>query len=188
MKYANKILSMFAPLTCAFIGYAAAISVSAQDIPIRVSQSGTARPYAVTVLTVSGLRKLFDLNYRLIPYGLSISGSRIVATILMGVDRTTPRETNTDSVFANLSPGTYTVEVVERGATVPERRSAPVTITIPSPAQASVPLFSVFDRKILKFFLTVNASDVTALVASNKVGTGPEWMPVEENIRVWTTA
>lgn len=188
LKIANKTLSEFAALIFAVVGYVAASSVSAQEIPIRVVPSSlTPIPYLSTGLTVYGLRKRFELNYNLIPYGLSINGSRIVATILMGVDERTPKDTNTEGVFANLSPGTYTVEVVERGATVPERRSAPVTITVPSPAQASVPVFSVFDRKILKFFLTVNASDVAALVASNKVGTGPEWMPVEENIRVWTT-
>ena len=133
LKIANKTLSEFAALIFAVVGYAAASSVSAQEIPIRVVPSSlTPIPYFSTGLTVYGLRKRTELNDYLIPYGLLISGSRIVATILMGVDQTTIKDTIGGGVHANLSPGTYTVEVVER---VPLCRKGAVR-RLPSPYQA----------------------------------------------------
>lgn len=94
----------------------------------------------------------------------------------------------------SVSVGTLTVPLTTSivgsriVVTAPERRSAPVSFAVPSLAEASVPALSVFDRKVNKLFLTAKASDVAALVASNTVTAGPEWMPLEDNIRVWTTA
>ena len=169
---------------------AAVSTAHAQDLPIRVTPSSSAAPIPYLPFlgfTADGLRVLLGTDDVLIPVSVSISGSRIVATILMPVDRSTPFRSNSRSFAPIFAPGTYTIEVVERGVTVPERRSAPITVTVPSPTQASVPAFSVFDRKVKKFFLTASASDVSALVASNNTTTGPEWMPVEDNIRVWTS-
>ncbi len=156
------------------------MSVSAQEVPLRLtSGSATPIPYLPSFFNVDGLR--------VAPPSVSIVGARVVATVLISSDRTLPNRFNEAIFTVILAPGSYTVEVVERGATVPERRSAPISVTVPSPTQGFVTAFPVVDRKIKKFFLTAKASDVSALVASNNVTTGPEWIPVEDNIRVWTT-
>ena len=148
--------------------------------------SSTPIPYVSSFFSVEGLRSSPN-ELSTVPPSISVRGSRVVATILIVDDRTPPFRLSFRTLAAALPPGTYTFEVVERGATVSERRSAPIAFTVPSPVEASVPAFSVFDRKIKKFFLTAKASDVAALVASNNATTGPEWIPVEDNIRVWTT-
>lgn len=186
MKIFNQIANLIVGIVGSILTYVIVLPASAQELAIGVRASGQSpTPYLPVGFSADGLRSVYDPLF--VPPSISISGSRIVATVLMPIDRTTPFRTNSSFFDAVLAPGTYTVEVVERGVTVPERRSAPITVTVPSPTQASVPAFSVFDRKVKKFFLTASASDVSALVASNNTTTGPEWMPVEDNIRVWTS-
>ena len=187
MKITNKFFSVFARLTCAVIGCAAAMAGSAQEVPIRTNiASKMPIPYAPLYFLADGLR--LNLNeISAASASIAVIGSRVVTTILVVTDRALPARGNATTLGVALPPGTYTLEVVERGATVPERRSAPVSFTVPSPTEASVPAFTVFDRKIKKFFLTAKASDVAALVASNNATIGPEWIAVEDNIRVWTT-
>jgi hypothetical protein len=187
MKSTKNFVSVMANVACALFCCAVAMSVFAQDVPIRVTRDSSAPiPYVSSFFNVDGLRvSLNELSA--VPPSISVIGSRVVATLLIVTDSTPPFRLNSKTIAAALAPGTYTLEVVERGATVPERRSAPVSFTVPSPTEASVPAFTVFDRKIKKFFLTAKASDVAALVASNNATTGPEWIPVEDNIRVWTT-
>lgn len=187
MKFTNNIASVMASATCALICSVAAISVSAQEVPIRVTVGSTMPiPYSPLYFIADGLR--LNLNeISAASASIAVSGSRVVTTILVVTDRAPPARGNSITLGVALPPGTYTLEVVERGATVPERRSAPVSITVPNLAEASVPAYTVFDRKIKKFFLTAKASDVASLVASNNATTGPEWIPLEDNIRVWTT-
>ena len=187
MKCTSNLLAVFARLASAAIGCAAALAVSAQEVPIRVSiGSAMPLPYSPFYFTADGLR----LNVNEISatsVSVTVSGSRVVATILVVTDIARPLRGNSIVRGVALPPGTYTLEAVERGAFIPERRSAPASFTVAYPTDASVPAFSVFDRKIKKFFLTAKASDVTSLVASNNATTGPEWIPLEDNIRVWTT-
>lgn len=185
MSTLNQHVKRLAQAAFAAVGCVFAISASALDLTIRaVPNSVVPTPYLYKGFIVEGLRLVDTL---LLPPSLSVNGSRIVATFLMPIDRTTPVRGETYVFSPALPPGTYTIEVVERGVTVPERRSAPVSFTVPVPAEASVPAYTVFDRKIKKFFLTAKAADVAALVASNNATTGPEWIPVEDDIRVWTT-
>lgn len=191
MKKITQIISSIKAALVVAVSCAMAFSAAAQDVPLRVIVSSDAG--AIAYLPRGGFD--FDgLRYRLgdtlnVPISTSIIGSRIVVTLLLPVDRPTADRRNVWGGFSPiLAPGSYTIEIVERGVTVPERRSAPVSFTVASPIEVPVPAFSVFDRKIKKFFLTAKASDVTALVAGNNAITGPEWMPVEDNIRVWATA
>lgn len=186
MKFANKIGKSIIGLSLSIFSCAAVFPASAQEVPIRVTGVSASPPYSPSYFSVDGLR--LSLNeLAAVPPSFSVNGSRIVATIVIVTDRTAPFRLNSRTLEVTLPPGTYSFEVVERGATVPERRSAPVSFTVPSPVEASVPAFTVFDRKIKKFFLTAKAADVAALVASNNATTGPEWIPLEDNIRVWTT-
>ena len=189
MNISNQLRKSLAQAAVAAVAYVIAMSSSAQELTIRsVPISGVPAPYTNKGFIVEGLRMTSSGDVFLIPPSLSIIGSRIVVTFLMPVDRTVPMR-GSEYVFTPvMPPGVYTLEVVERGITVPERRSAPVSFTVPSAAEASAPAFSVFDRKIKKFFLTAKAADVVALVAGNNATTGPEWLPVEDNIRVWATA
>ena len=188
MNTQNQIVRGLMSATLSILGCVAVFPASAQETPIRVVPSNAPlTPYLPFAFTTDGLR-LSITELQVAPPSVSISGSRIVVTVIISSDRRPPDRFNATTFEAVLAPGTYTIEVVERGATVPERRSTPISITVPSPTQASAPAFSVFDRKIKKHFLTAASSDVAALVASNNATAGPEWIPVEDNIRVWTTA
>ena len=188
MNTQNKFFNALIGMTLGILSCTMALPIAAQEIPIRVIPSNAPLvPYSPFAFTADGLRQSFT-ELPAAPPSVSINGSRVVVTVLISSDRRPPQRFDSTTFEAVLAPGVYTVEVVERGAMVAERRSAPITITVPTPTQASVSAFSVFDRKIKKFFLTASASDVAGLVASNNSTTGPEWIPVEDNIRVWTTA
>jgi len=163
MNISNQLRKSLAQAAVAAIAYAIAMSTSAQELTIRaVPISGVPAPYTNKGFIVEGLRMTSSGDVFLMPPSLLTSGSKIVVTFLMPVDRAVPIQ-GSEYVFTPvMPPGAYTVEVVERG------------VTVPSAAEASVPAFSVFDRKIKKFFLTVKASDVPALVAGNNATTGPE--------------
>ena len=188
MKSTKYFVSAMTNAACALFCCAAAMSAFAQDVPIRVTRgSATPIPYVTLYFNVDGLR-VSSNDIQRGSLSVSINGSRVVATVLLSSDSASPNRFNEAIFEVILPPGTYSVEVVERGATVPERRSVPIPLTVPSPTQAPATAFPVFDRKIKKFFLTAKASDVSALVASNNATTGPEWIPLEDNIRVWATA
>ena len=188
MNTQNQFFNALTSVALGILSCIVAVPVSAQEIPIRViPSSAPLTPYSPFAFNIDGLRQSVT-EFPAAPPSVSINGSRVVVTVLISSDRRPPQRFDSTTFEAVLAPGAYTVEVVERGATVAERRSAPITITVPTPTQASVSAFSVFDRKIKKFFLTASASDVAGLVASNNSTTGPEWIPVEDNIRVWTTA
>ena len=154
----------------------------AVDIAVITDAPVAYKPFS---MAAKGVR-LFD--QLVTPATVVLKGSRIVVTLVLPNDRGTASNSNIASFEGPvLPPGTYTVEVIERGALIPERTSVPVTVTVPPVAQAPTQAFSVFDRKIGKFFLTSSASDAAALIASN-TATGPQWIAIEDNIRVWTQA
>lgn len=153
MKFTNGIVKSIIGVSLSILSCVAVLPTSAQDVPIRVTRgSATPIPYLTLYFNVDGLR-LSPNELQVAPPSVSINGSRIVATVLISSDRTPPNRFNEVIFDVILPPGTYTVEVVERGATVPERRSASLSVTVPSPAETSVPAFSAIDRKIKNSFL-----------------------------------
>ena len=157
-------------------------SVHAVDITVTTDAPVAYKPLGIVI---TGLRLIDPLT---IPPSVAFKGSRIIVTFVLPNEQPLAARSFLASFDGPvLPPGIYTVEVIERGALIAERTSAPITVTVPTIAQAPTQAFSVFDRKIGKFFLTSSASDAAALIASN-TATGPQWIAVEDNIRVWTQA
>ena len=108
MKCTSKLLAVFARLASAAIGCAAALAVSAQEVPIRVSiGSAMPLPYSLFYFTADGLR----LNVNEISatsVSVTVSGSRVVATILVVTDIARSLRGNSIVRGVALPPGTYT--------------------------------------------------------------------------------
>jgi hypothetical protein len=160
-----------------------ALSVSAQVPDITLKSDSTIEPYTTSCLISEWMRTPEYANA-----SLTINGTKILATINMLTNQNVPLKQISAYSCITAPPGNYTLEVIERGVAVPERRSPLFAITVKKPEQPSVATTTLWDRKAKKFFLTASAADADTLIARNNTATGPEWMRVEDNIRVWATA
>ena len=98
----------------------------AVDITVITDAPVAYKPFS---MAAKGVR-LFD--QLVTPATVVLKGSRIVVTLVLPNDRGTASNANF-AFFEGpvLPPGTYSVEVIERGALIEERTSVPITVFAP---------------------------------------------------------